>query len=674
MQSELRRHLTNATHTLARWRSVLSPAMPAAHEQVRTSSAWYLLTSAEIATFVEGSPIGFALLNHDGEALCVNQALAAFLGRTAAQLEGSILLDLASPSEAHRFAEVWSAVKHGERVEPLVRSFAHPRGAPIWARIHFAPTPGFDGHAQMVLAAVEDITELKAAQMAGAAQTALLDMASDAIMVRGVDGTIKYFNPAAERLFECPRERALGRSFDEVTRVLDPASYDEADRLLLTRGEWSGELAHQLPSGRVAVLYERWTLLRDEAGLPREVLNFSSDVTDAKQRGLERERAARLESLGRFAGGIAHDFNNLLTVILGNASLARSTITAEQPASLALDNVMTATQRAAELVRGMLQFGRQEQVERAVLQAEDVAGEALELARAAATGGVHLLFDSEQHLPPVLANSGQLHQVVSNLIANAMAAIRGTGTVHVTVSRALLSSPIRAATNELPPGDYVCISVRDTGAGMNVATLERIFEPFFTTKEIGRGTGLGLAVVLGIVHAHEGGILVRSAPGQGSEFRVYLPAALPVAPLHKGPESADLPRGNGERIVCVDDDLTVLAVLERMLELLGYEVVSFSDPEQAIARVVSTPLDFAAVLTDLLMPGRSGIEVARAVRAVRDELPVGLVSAYFSDQDLAAARESGVRAFLPKPPDLSDLARFVHGLLHGNPMTAGFVR
>ncbi len=391
-----------------------------------------------------------------------------------------------------------------------------------------------------------------------------------------------------------------------------------------------------------------------------------TDVTSLKHAEEERKRveaqlrqSRKMESLGTLAGGIAHDFNNVLTGIFGFLDMARLELPAGHPALAWLERVGTSSQRARELVRQILTFSRKNEGARVPQRLHPVVGEALRLLRSTLPPMVDLVTAISPDAPPVRADATQIHQVVINLCTNAWHAMppRG-GRISVILEPCTLGAREVAANPDLRPGRWVRLTVEDDGSGMDAATLEHIFEPFFTTKATGIGTGLGLAVVHGIVKNHEGAIVVRSAVGAGSTFEIYFPAAAEETPTPAAP-SAAIPRGAGERILVVDDDAVSGFAIEKMIESLGYRVTRSTEPEEALSRFAAAPTSFDLVVSDLAMPGMNGAELIEHLVRIRPDLPVVIVSGYVESTRQRLLEKSAARAVLRKPISRDELARAV---------------
>ncbi len=387
-------------------------------------------------------------------------------------------------------------------------------------------TPLFDGAGACtnLLGTIHDVTGRRLAEQRLAAQAALLDKAHDAILVRGLDGVVRYWNQGAERLYGWSGAEAVGRDIRDLV-YRDRALFDDVQRQLVEAGQRSGEIVHFSKAGRRLIVECSWTVIADEGALP-EVLVINTDVTARKSLEAQVLHAQRLESLGTLAGGVAHDFNNLLTVINAGVSFALAELAPEHRAREALWQAGQAASRGTALVRQLLTFSRREETKRVRQKLQPLVTEALGFLRVSFSGGIRLETSFDPAAPDVLADATQIHQSVMNLGTNAAHAMARTGGVlEARLDRVVLERPLTARTGVLPPGTYARLTVRDTGTGMDAATLDRVFDPFFTTKSAGEGTGLGLSVVQNIVRNHEGGIVVTSAPGRGSAFELYFPAA-----------------------------------------------------------------------------------------------------------------------------------------------------
>jgi PAS domain S-box-containing protein len=413
---------------------------------------------------------------------------------------------------------------------------------------------------------------------------------------------------------------------------------------------------------------ERWVAvlgryIYDDEGRATRALGIVTDVTERRRLEQRVRQTQKLDALGTLAGGIAHDFNNILSILRGNLLLIEADLPADHPIAPAISEMSRACSRARDLVRQILTFGRQQEQDRKVISLSEVIEEALRLLRSTVPASIQIRSHVAPDSPTVLADASQVHQVVMNLGINASQAIgRGAGIIDVELEPVHADAMLASHSPDLHEGDYVRLRIRDDGVGMTRDVLERIFEPFFTTKPQGMGTGLGLAVVRGIVKSHDGAITVYSEPGKGTQFHVYFPVVHSAAVETPKPLPAPV-QGRGERILYLDDEDALVLLARRLLERLGYRVAAFSDPAQAVAAFEVAPDQFDLVLSDLSMPGMTGIDVARRILEIRPDIPVLLASGYVRNEDTELARSIGVREVIWKPATINEMGEVLARVL-----------
>ena len=460
------------------------------------------------------------------------------------------------------------------------------------------------------------------------------------------------------------RPRAAGEIGGEATlafTVLPP--------WYLTRWAYLGYVLGALGLGltiaRVASYLERREKDRLEHLVEERTQELNAGIERRRRLEAQLLQAQKLESLGTLAGGIAHDFNNLLTSILGFCELAATDARGNASVLADLHEIRAAGTRARDLVGQILTFSRQRNVTLVPLDlAEPVAG-ALKLIRASTPASIEMVVRLASGR--VLADPTQIHQIVVNLCSNAVHAMRGhPGRLEVTLEPFEVSAVLAAEVPNLRTGPALCLTVADTGCGMDAATLDRIFDPFFTTKAPGEGTGLGLAIVQGIVRSHGAALRVRSTPGRGTTFELFFPVTTATTKVTSPAVAA--PRGNGEEIVIVDDERAVAAFVGKRLEQLGFRPTLFTDPRAALAAVTAAPRRFQAIVTDLTMPGLTGAELVEQCRAAGADLPTVVVTGYGTEAVHTALSSLPRCVVLSKPFDGDDLARHLHRLLAKNPL------
>ena len=503
-----------------------------------------------------------------------------------------------------------------------------------------------------------------ATEEARARLAAAVEHAAEAILITDPDGTIQYVNPAFETITGYASEEALG-STPRILRSgkMDDSFYKELWTTLAGGGVWVGRFTNRTKSGQFVEQESTISSIRDGRGHIVSYVSVARDVTREMELEAQLRHAQKLEAIGTLAGGIAHDFNNTLSPILGYAEMAMNEVGPGSDLWQHLSEIHKAGERASALVRQILAFSRPSEWERKLVLMKGIVEECMKLLRSSLPSTISIELDLEE-CPPVLADPTQMHQVIMNLCTNAFHAMQEHGGVLTTSLHpvTIAAGPVLTGAAP-PPGNYVRLAVTDTGQGMSPETLERIFEPYFTTKKLGQGTGLGLATVHGIVHAHLGHIAVESTPGRGAEFRVYLPvAAVPESPEPKAPASERAWYGS-ERILAVDDEPAIIAMLKRGLETMGYHVDGYTDSMAALEAFLGAPDAYDAILTDQTMPRLTGLELAQRAIKMKPGIPVMLITGFSESVDEQITRSAGIRAFLFKPAPPRKIAEQLRKIL-----------
>ncbi len=501
------------------------------------------------------------------------------------------------------------------------------------------------GNAVRVIGGMTDLTQRRAVEEKVVQQAALIDEARDAIFVRDLDHCIIFWSKGAERIYGWTAAQAVGRHCPELTHVKRD-TFEDAVQALLREDQWSGEMERISAFGASLTVNSRWTLMRDGQGRPKSILSIETDVTESKKLELQFLRAQRLESIGTLSGGIAHDLNNLLMPITMGVALLKH-YEPEEKSLKVIRNIERSAKRGADLVQQMLSFARGAEGSRESVRLGEIVAEVQSIAENTFPKNVHFQTDISGELWPMLADPTQIHQVLLNLCVNARDAMPGGGRISLSARNAELDAHYAAMHGGATAGSYVVLRVADNGAGMTKEVLDQIFEPFFTTKGIGKGTGLGLSTTLGIIRGHHGFVDVSSEPGKGSAIDVYLPANLERAGSERFVQSADqLPRGDGETIMIVDDEIAILEITRQTLESFGYKVITAEDGAEAIALYAMHRAEVAVILADMMMPVMDGTALIAATRRI--DPGVKIVVASGNDANASAAK-AGVPHFLAKP-------------------------
>ncbi len=609
---------------------------------------------------IETTATGFVIVDEKGCVLDANDEYVRLSGHEKQEqiLGRSVIEWTAAHDQARNAGEVRKCVANG-LVRGLVMDYVHSDGTVVPVEIN-ASTLRM-GDRLRIMALCRNITERKQAEDRIREQAALLDAASDAIYVRALDHTVIYWNDGAERLYGLTRAEALGRKLAELGD-LGHEAFATAHATLLEQGSWSGELKRINKAGKEIIIFSRWTLLRDEQNQPKEVLAINTDITEQKQLETNFLRAQRMEGIGALAGGIAHDLNNILQPILMTAPLLRET-TSDPESREMLDTVENCAQRGANIIKQLLTFARGEPSARVPLPVRHLLNEMDKLIQGTFPKNIQLRVSVPKNLWQVLGDATQIHQALMNLCVNARDAMPNGGTLTLAAENLTLDEAFAAMMPNAKPGPYICVSVADTGTGIPPEHLDRIFDPFFTTKEIGKGTGLGLATVLGIARGHGGFVRVNSQVGKGTTFELYLPASLETKAAAPPAQETLPPRAGGELILVVDDEASVRGVVGRALEKHGYRVMPAAEGVEAMSLFARHRAEIRAVLTDMMMPVMDGPSLVRALRHLEPQLPILGMTGVGEKADIKGLEALNLLVLLTKPFNSVALLGVLHQAL-----------
>jgi PAS domain S-box-containing protein len=601
------------------------------------------------AQILESITDAFVALDRDLRLTYVNRAAERAIGAARSALLGRRYVKafpgvFGSPFER----ECRRAI--AERV-PLSLEY-HSESSDRWYEVRAYPSG--DGGLSVYF---RDITDRVRQEDQARQLAAIVESSNDAIIGKTLDGVIVTWNEGARRMYGHTAEEAVGR---HISMLAPPSRRDETNEILerLRQGERVVHLETVRMRKDGSEFHVSLTVspVLDDQGHIRGASTIARDITERKRLEEKVRETQKLESLGVLAGGVAHDFNNLLTGILGNASLAADMLPPDHPARDSLLSVVQASERAADLTCQMLAYAGKGQFVVRPVDVSALVREIVGLIQSSIPRKVRVELRLASGLPPVSADPAQVQQLVMNLVINGAEAIgEKAGVVEVTTATEVLdeeAARARLPRHELAPGAYVVLEVKDSGCGMDSQTLPRIFDPFFTTKFTGRG--LGLAAVSGIVRSHRGALEVSSVPGQGTTFRIYLPAAAASEPEPRPPARA---------ILVVDDEEIVRRTAKTTLEKYGYKVLVAESGPQAVETYRRRPEAVELVLLDLTMPMMDGEEVLRALRAIRPDVKAIVSSGYSLEEATRRFAGHGVSAFLQKPYTAARLAHVVRAAL-----------
>lgn len=473
-------------------------------------------------------------------------------------------------------------------------------------------------------------------------QSALINEARDAIIIKDTDGIITFWNKGAEAIYGWTSGEAIGHAGTELFE-LDLETYHDRRMALASDGFWEGNLTQKNRAGDKITVASRWTLSRGEGGTPRSILVISSDITEELRIQTQSFRAQRMESIGTLAGGIAHDLNNVLAPIIMSIDFLKIDELDEVRLNT-LDTIEACAQRGARMIGQVLSYARGVDGRRDEIQPKKLLGHIARIANETFLKAIRIETICPSDIWNIIGDETQLHQVLLNLCVNARDAMPGGGSIFLTAKNVTISGLAHGFKESLVPGNYVAIGVEDTGEGIPEAHLEKIFEPFFTTKDVGKGTGLGLSTSQSIIKSHGGAISVYSEQGNGSRFNIYLPVATLKQNVKTPATARTFARGNGEMILLVDDEPAIRHITRSTLEAFGYRVLVAESGAEAIEIYRAEHRKIALVLSDLMMPEMDGVAMIKILREFNPDLMVIVASGLSANTGVAAEKH-----FLHKP-------------------------
>jgi len=522
-------------------------------------------------------------------------------------------------------------------------------------------------------AAVFDVvTDRKNAEADQELLATVVKQAAEVIVVTDAKGIMQFVNPAFEQMMGYTRAEAVGQHTRMLKSGLQEEAFYRALWTTITAGEtWEGRLVNKKKDGTVFTEEASISPVRNASGAITNFVAIKRDITELLKLQGERQKlqgdlaqAQKMDSIGRLAGGVAHDFNNMLSVILGYTELALQQSAPAEPMYELLEEIQGAAKRSADLTRQLLAFARKQTTMPKVLDLAQTVTSMLKILRRLIGEDTEFSFVAASDLWPVKIDPAQVDQMLANLCVNARDAIKGIGKISIELTNATLDGEFCRQNPGAVQGPYVALQVADTGGGMSRETLDHLFEPFYTTKEVGRGTGLGLATVYGIVKQNNGYVAVTSEPGRGTSFRIFLPKfteeAAGTAPA-AGPATPS--RGQGETVLLMEDEPGIINIVKSMLTRLGYNVLVASSPKDALDTFGAQKGTVRLVITDVVMPGMNGRELVSRIKAVEPAIKCLFMSGYTAD--IIAQHgviEEGLH-FIQKPFSIQDLAREVEAAL-----------
>ncbi len=669
------------------WLDRMIELLQARYSALRESEAALRLSDHVLKSISQGVLIA----KPDRSIILVNEAFEAMTGYAASEILGQSCRMLQGPlTDAQTLEKIRGALGQANEFSGEILNYRKD-GSTFWNELTITPLRDELGRLTHFIGVTRDITSRKesaeALKLSEYKARAVFDHTFQFMGLLDPAGTILEANQPALDFAGIDRSQAVGKPMPETAwwNHSPPLQARVRDAIRRAReGEFIRfEATIPAVDGTPRTIDFSLKPVRDDKGNVIWLIPEGRDVTEQREANNTREsleaqlrESQKMQAIGTLAGGIAHDFNNILNIILMNADLAKEEPILPQTLEC-LREIEKASMRAVDLVRQILSFSRRQTTMRKTMALGPVIGEAVRMLRAIMPARVTLEYLQGTGVPPVLADTTQIEQVVINLATNALQAMpTGLGRIEirleaVNLDQAMAASiPALGTLHEKHPGLTALICMSDTGSGIDPANLKRIFEPFFTTKPVNEGTGLGLAVVHGIVQTHEGVITVRSQLGNGTTFDVYLPAAATPADRTESNGRAmgnGGERASGRRILYLDDEGLQVTVLRRLLGRRGISVDGHGVAEEALSALKAEPSSFSLVLSDYNMPGMSGLEFAREVRAIRADLPVVVASGFIDETLQAQAKQAGIREIICKPYDCAKFYEMIDRLTACSP-------
>ncbi len=624
----------------------------------------------ELQTILYSVPASVFYKDKENRLIRVNKTLADALGFPKEEIEGKLASEI-SPHEDEKYweddKEVMSSGKAKRNIiEPLVT----PKGI-RWLRTDKIPYKDDQGNIIGVIGFAIDITERKQAQQeilqAKEDWERTFNSLPDLIAIIDDNHQIIRVNKAMAATLGVAPDDAIGlKCYEHFHGTEEPPPYCPHDKLLTNHREHAVEVYEEKLDGDFLITVSP---LHGPDGCLIGCIHVARDITERRQAEKEKaklqdrlQQAQKMESIGMLAGGIAHDFNNILFPIIGFAEMALEDTSEGSSLRHSINEILHGAKRAGDLVKQILTFSRQADQELKPLQVHFVIKEVLKLMRSSLPSTIKIKQYLKKDCGFVIADPTQIHQIAMNLMTNAYQAMEDEGgKLEVTLKEVELGLD-DLTDPSMTPGAYVCLIVSDTGPGMDQSVISRIFEPYFTTKENGKGTGLGLAVVHGIVKSYKGDIRVYSEPGKGTAFHVYLPAIKSQVETEEADAAATVLKGT-ERILLVDDEETIVRMETQMLERLGYDVTERTSSIEALEAFRAAPDKFDLVITDMTMPNMTGVQLSQKLLEIRPDIPIIICTGFSTKIDDEKAKVAGIRGYVMKPVVMRELAKKIREVL-----------
>ncbi|NOY74607.1 MAG: PAS domain S-box protein [Kiritimatiellaeota bacterium] len=607
-------------------------------------------------------PYPVFIKNSDFKYIWVNQALTDFLGMSIEDIIGRDDFDIFPEDYSEKLRRTDERMMNGEMDSTREELFLKgATGNERWFNSVKSVVKNRSGRVVGIAGVAVDITEGKVAKAELEFLEPAINQTTEAVFITDLDAVIKYVNPAFETLTGYSIDEVVGRKPSILKSGRQSDDYYANLWRTITAGEtWSGHFINKRKDGSEYDEDATISPVRDKNGVITHFIGVKKDVTKIVELENKIRQSQKMEAVGRLAGGVAHDFNNILTAILGYSEILLGTISPSDPAHRKVEEIKKAGQRASDITKQMLAFSKKQVMRLAPLNANGIIENMFPMLEEIARDKARIKLQLNKELPDVLSDKIHIERIVMNLVVNAVEAMAPDGGDVISTDSSFIAEPFSDGNFTVPPGDYVLISVVDEGCGMTDEVIKHIFEPFFTNKSGGRGTGLGLSTVYGIVKQHNGFIVVDSSPEKGAEFNIMIPALIsedvsPMAETDHGDGACETFDGGSPTLLIVDDETSLLEMMFESFSAIGYTVLQSTSGTEALELFLMAEQKVDLVVSDIILHGMTGIELAEEIRETAPEMPVVFISGYTGNEYGVLSLESELNEFLPKPFVMEDL-------------------
>jgi PAS domain S-box-containing protein len=642
--------------------------LEALNEELRVLRETVERSRQELNLLYHFAPVAYFTLDSYAVVTRINEAAIKLLGKADRHIQGFPFLEFVVPTDAARFLSHFHTTRrslekqHGEIVISALKG-------PTAVAVESIALTNTDGETE-VLSALTDITERRRLEKerqreytAAARLAVVVESVTESMIITDSSFHIEYINPAFTRYTDYALEEVKGREMRFLrSETHDQKDYDETRQAAKAGRSHSSRYPIRKKDGSELMVETTTSTMKDAEGRITNFVLIWRDISEQVKLEEQLQQAQKMEAIGTLAGGIAHDFNNMLAVIIGNAEIALDDIGDEHATGYNIKQILQASERARDLVKQILTFSRKNASQRKRVELGPLVRETANLLRGSLPSSIDIKIAIPAEAAVIFADPSHVQQVIMNLASNAAHAMRDDGgTLVVRLATRTFADSDTKPDRDMPPGPYVKLTVKDTGTGIPKKNRAKIFDPFFTTKEPGQGTGMGLAVVFGIVKSYEGAITVESEVGKGSTFNVFFPAA-DIGEGERPEENLSLPTGK-ERVLLVDDEPSLVLAASETLGRLGYAVTTAANGVEGLKKFENDPYGFDLVITDYMMPKITGLRLAEKILKVRDDIPLILFTGYIETLSPSQLSAAGIRAVLMKPVVKKDLAETVRQVL-----------